>query len=97
MKTDCPYAKGGKRPSLVVCGIGKCPDNSHVGFCLSCSRKPGTRKADRSPAVLTGHEAECLACMDRGCPNVSCVTCGGEVSVVVRYPCPKGRWKIAPA
>ena len=35
----------------------------------------------------------CNKCLRRGCPNVH-ACCGGRVDLVLRVPCPDGRWKM---
>lgn len=60
--------------------------------------KSGPAAARRTASVRLAKTDErvaiCRACHDaRVCPNVT-ACCGGGMLVVIRVPCPHGRWEI---
>ena len=40
-------------------------------------------------------QAICDACDGKNCPNVGCVSCGGETHLNIQYPCPRGLWTMS--
>ena len=57
-------------------------------------RKVHRRKEGPITPVSETYVGVCQNCTNnRACPNV-CICCGGKVEVIIRVPCPLGKWAI---
>ena len=73
-RTGCSHANIGGNTAQVVCAIGKCQPNSHVGVCRMCPsntnpkerREAGRMLREANKANMVKSEAgDCVPCAER--------------------------------